>query len=421
MTAWRFFLILVIFAGASVAWLLLGTSVYVRTSELESRLGAQVDSLWGPADLAQSAPCVEPLQGQGTRLEPTKSNLAVHLDHENRRKGLLWFSTYAVDFNGGYSVSAPTGGGRFVFPLPANVPFMDNLTLAVDGKACDVDAAQSDNRLQVEIPADGQEHVVAVTYRTRGRDQWTYLPAGGEAAAGSDTRFGRASPPPRPDVRPAHVRNFLLTLTTNFTAIDYPEGSMSPSEKATPTDGGVKAVWKIEDSRTRQAICILPPARPDAGPVAARMAFWAPVGLFFFFTVLFTVMLLKKVPLHPMHYLMISAGFFAFHILLAYLVDKIDIHQAFWISAAVSVLLVVSYMRLVAGVKFAVAYVGLAQLVYLIGFSYAFFFVGWTGLSIVVVAIVTLFILMQATGRVDWNAVFKKGPAAPPDALPPAK
>jgi hypothetical protein len=78
-------------------------------------------------------------------------------------------------------------------------------------------------------------------------------------------------------------------------------------------------------------------------------------------------------------------------------------------------------MRLVAGVKFAVAYVGFAQLVYLIGFSYAFFFVGWTGLSIIVVAIITLFILMQATGRVDWNAVFKKGPSAPPSPPPQAR
>jgi inner membrane protein involved in colicin E2 resistance len=185
---------------------------------------------------------------------------------------------------------------------------------------------------------------------------------------------------------------------------------MPPSKKAEPMDGGVRAVWEIADSRTSQSIAVETPAREDAGPIAARMAFWAPVGLLFFFTVLFTLMLLKKVPLHPMHYLLVSAAFFAFHILLAYLVDHMDLHQAFWISAAVSILLVTSYMRLVAGVKFAVAYVGLSQLVYLIGFSYAFFFIGYTGLSIVIVAIITLFVIMQTTGRVDWNGVFKKKP-----------
>ncbi len=79
------------------------------------------------------------------------------------------------------------------------------------------------------------------------------------------------------------------------------------------------------------------------------MSFFAPVSLLFFFTVLFTVVVLKRIALHPMHYLFIAAGFFAFHILLAYLVDLVDIHRAFWIAAGVSVLLVVGYMRLVAG------------------------------------------------------------------------
>jgi inner membrane protein involved in colicin E2 resistance len=152
------------------------------------------------------------------------------------------------------------------------------------------------------------------------------------------------------------------------------------------------------------------------------MSFFAPVSLFFFFTVLVTVVMLKKVPLHPMHYLLISAGFFAFHILLAYLVDLVPLSTAFWVCAAVSTFLVVSYMRLVAGVKFAVLYVGLAQVVYLVGFSYAFLWKGYTGLTVVIGAIVTLFVLMQTTGRVNWSEVFAatpRVPPAPPPAAPP--
>ena len=72
--------------------------------------------------------------------------------------------------------------------------------------------------------------------------------------------------------------------------------------------------------------------------------------------------------------------------------------------------LVVSYMRLVAGVKFAVVYVGAAQLVYLVGFSYAFFWVGLTGLTLTIGAIATLFVLMQATGKIDWYEVFSRSP-----------
>ena len=129
------------------------------------------------------------------------------------------------------------------------------------------------------------------------------------------------------------------------------------------------------------------------------------------YTVLFAVVVLKKIQLHPMHYLFISAGFFAFHILLAYLVDIININAAFWICAAVSVFLVVSYMRLAAGVKFALTYVALCQLIYLVGFSYAFLWAGRTGLTVTIAAIVTLFVLMQATGRLDWNEVFRAATA----------
>ena len=467
MTAWRFFLILVIFAGASVAWLVLGGTIEYRTASLSRSSSAEVDSLWGPSDLAQAAPFVEPGDRSGTRVLPSQSDVTVHFTHRNRYKGLLWFSTYAVDFSGTYKVLVRPQrktDGTFLLRLPSDVPFFEDLQVTLDGEPYDLaEAEHGDNTLLVRLPGEGdmadtelmheaerlfaageyeaarrrlewidrgavgywnrgkydtllarireavetmskeeraaaqtREHVVSVRYKTRGRDRWTYVPA------------------TESDGRPVHLKNFTMTATMDFRAIDYPKGTLSPTTPAEPFGGGMKAVWQVGDARTRQRFGIEMPGRRDAGPVAGRMAFYAPVGLFFFFTVLFTTMLLKKVPLHPIHYLLISASFFAFHILLAYLVDKVDIHQAFWISAAVSVFLVVSYMRLVAGVKFAVLYVGCAQLVYLIGFSYAFFWKGWTGLSIVIVAIITLFVLMQATARVDWTQVFARQPAKPP-------
>jgi len=211
-----------------------------------------------------------------------------------------------------------------------------------------------------------------------------------------------------PDLR--ELRDFSLTINTDFAEIDYPRGTLSPKDKAAPSqDGkGRQAVWTAENLITRQSMGMAMPKRPNAGPIVSRMSLFAPVSLAFFFTVLFTVVILKKLPLHPMHYLFISAGFFAFHILMAYLVDLISIHAAFWVCAAVSTALVVSYMRLVAGVKFAVIYVGAAQLVYLVGFSYAFFWVGMTGLALTIGAIATLFVLMQATGKVDWYEVFSR-------------
>ncbi len=60
----------------------------------------------------------------------------------------------------------------------------------------------------------------------------------------------------------------------------------------------------------------------------------------------------------------------------------------------------------------ALAAVGAAQAVFLVLFSYAFFFEGFTGLAITVGAIVTLFVLMQMTAHVSWDEVFSAGAAA---------
>lgn len=72
----------------------------------------------------------------------------------------------------------------------------------------------------------------------------------------------------------------------------------------------------------------------------------------------------------------------------------------------------ISYLRIVFGAAFAIFAAGTAQLVYLVLFSYAFFFKGLTGLAITIGAIATLFVLMQITARVNWNAVFGERKAA---------
>ena len=382
MTGFRFFMIVVIFTMVSIAWAILGGTVYIRTENQRGELSPEVDARWGPAGLVQPAP----------RPDPDETEISVDFHHQDRYMGLLWFSTYTVQFTGTYKIVRPTNRpapATFTFQLPSKARVFENLAVTFDGEPLKVGQIKTGDQLSIPLPA-GQEHTVVVTYRTQGRDRWEY-----DLAHGSDET--------------TMVKKLSLTATTNFAEIDYPKGSASPTpDPAQQTDGGMKAVWKFENRSTRQRIGIEMPARTNAGPIAARMALYAPVSLFFFFTVMFTIVILKKIPLH---YLFISAGFFAFHILMAYLVDKIDIHYAFWICAVTSAFLVVSYMRLVAGAKFAVVYAGLAQLVYLVGFSYAFFWVGWTGLTIVVVAIITLFVLMQATGRLDWNEVFRAATA----------
>ena len=377
MSVLRFSAVVLIFAAVSLAWCLLGATMTERTHDFEESLSKDVTTMWGQSDLVQRAPRISAhsdVRGKTGELgDPLASDIRADFKHTNRYKGLLWFSTYTVNFEADYVVKVRSSSavaeapqvGTFIFPLPAAE--MERVGVQLDGKPVEVVYSKEiGNPLLVSVPADGAEHTVSVAYEARGRDSWSYRPQWPQSPA------------------PAPLRRFTLTATTNFDKIDYVKGAVSPVEPAGTHEasGGMKAVWKYDTERTSRWMGVLMPARDNSGPIAARMSFFAPVSLLFFFTVLFTVVVLKKIPLHPMHYMFISAAFFSFHILLAYLVDKISIHVAFWICSAVAVVLVVSYMRLVAGVKFAVVYVGAAQLVYLLGFSYAFFFPGWTGLTI---------------------------------------
>ena len=419
MSTHRLLSIIIIFVLISLMWMSLGSAVFVRTEDLGHKLDKEMQTQWGPKVVAQSAPFWSP-DDRGNRQAgmdvPSQSRINVKLSHENRDKGLLWFSTFTADFTAKYVISAAPDvdvqTGFFHFQLPEDTT-PSNLVVQVDNKPIQLPYNQKASG-SIHIPLDRSldrslDRTVDIAFRTSGQNMWMYYPG----KAGEYSSTSEYETPDNSAVQgktTSELQDFTLTVNTDFRTIDYPRGSRSPNNKATPNNGGLQAEWKYQNLITRQPMGIVMPIRSNAGPIVGRMSFFAPVSLLFFFTVIFVVCVLKKIPLHPMHYLFLSAGFFAFHILLAYLADHISIHLAFWICAVVSVLLVVSYLRLVAGVKFAVFYAGIAQLVYLVGFSYAFFWVGMTGLTVTIGAVVTFFVLMQTTGRVNWFKIFS-GPS----------
>ena len=60
--------------------------------------------------------------------------------------------------------------------------------------------------------------------------------------------------------------------------------------------------------------------------------------------------------------------------------------------------------------RFASREAAIAQFVYLVMFSYAFFLKGFTGLAITIGSVVTLFVAMQVTGRIRWAEKFSLKP-----------
>jgi inner membrane protein CreD len=417
----RFSLVLVVWCGCCFAWVVLGMSLVARTGEWSADLKERVHKLWGPP-MEQAPPRAafrarhdetvmtttraadgRPVEFPVTRtveesvpIPIQSSALDVRLDLEHRRKGLLWFSTYAVDFSGRYAFVNAGDQARdieFSFPLgtgpsTTNVRSPDEAQNAVyDGFAVrDAAGAQRDvvfrggNAEWSERMAPGARREFTVTYRSRGTATWKYRLTEGTG----------------------QVRNFRLAVATNFGRVDFPPGSIAPSRHAREGQGW-RGEWSFESLVANAPIGIVLPERLNPGPLAARITFFAPVGLLFFCFVVAMVAHAQGRAIHPMNYFFLGCAFFAFHLLFAYLVDHLAIAPSFAIASATSILLVTTYARLFTGWRFALRVMGGAQLVYLVLFSYTFFWDGFTGLAITIGAIVTLFVMMQYTGKVDWD------------------
>ena len=401
-----------IFLCTTVAWMVLGGTIFSRTYSSSGHLDDKVAASWGSRQM-QAAPTAvywterlvsEPYVENGESyehqikkaianrlpLESSRVDIVLNLDH--RQKGLLWYSTYAVNFTGAYKFLNPTASQQnvdFQLKFPASQAVYDNLTVTVDDKPVAVRTDKDGVSATLPLEA-GQTAAVTVSYRSQGRESWIY-------------KFGD-------DV--SQVKDFQLTMKTNFKDVDFPADTLSPTAK-NEVGNGWDLTWKYINLLSGFEIGTTMPEKLQPGPLAGQISFFAPVSLFFFFFLMFIITTLRGIDLHPMNYFFLATAFFSFHLLMAYLVDHISIHAAFVSCSLVSVFLVVSYLRLVVGIRFAALEAGVAQLIYLVLFSYAFFFKGFTGLAITMGSILTLFVVMQMTGKIKWAEKFAPGPPDP--------
>jgi hypothetical protein len=218
---------------------------------------------------------------------------------------------------------------QFDLKFPTTRAIYDNLTFMVDGKPVTLSTGNNTASGIVKIGANNVAKL-NVGYSSQGLNEWRYS-------------FGAN------DV--SQVRDFNLRMKTNFKDIDFPNNTLSPSEK-TETGDGWDLTWSYKNLLSGYEIAMAMPEKLQPGPLAGRISFFAPVSLFFFFFLMLIITTMRGIDLHPMNYFFLAAAFFSFHLLLAYLVDHISIHASFAIAAAVSIFLVVSYLRLVVGIRF---------------------------------------------------------------------
>ena len=409
----------VVFVVACAGWITLGGVMTERTHRKTYELDGNVAELWG-APQVQRAPTFRFDWGERrtqTRMEvrdglwqeveevveerhfkqmqPSSTDISVDLALDQRLKGLMWYALYDVDFAGTWTYThreEVDGELTIALSFPNTDGLYDSFRFVVDGVDLAGELRPEAGAVAAVIPVDpGQTVTLDVGYASRGKDDWRYVPA--------------------PDV--ANLEDFRLAMTTDFARVDFPPYSMSPSSKRY-TDEGWTLAWDFSRIVTGHDIGLVMPLPIQPGALAAKLAFSAPISLLFFFLLLFVLSVMRGIEIHPINYLFLGASFFAFHLLFSYSVDHIHLATAFALSSAVSIVLVVSYLRLVVSPRFAFVEAGAAQLVYLIGFSLAHFWDGFTGLTVTVLSILTLFILMQMTGRVRWSEVLGRAAVRQP-------
>lgn len=408
-----------IFVCATGAWWVLGGSITSRTSSQDAVLKEKIAGLWG-SEQRQEAPTVTYRQEYVERVEVQrgkekvvethvlskslpasldKSTVRVNLNLDHRKKGLLWYATYAVTFDATYRLTNHTNEPHdyaLHFRFPSDRAVYDSFGIWIAG----VEAPQLVPEEGTVAPAvqlaKGESRDIRIRYTSQGMGNWWYA-------------FGNSI---------SQARDFNLTMATDFADINFPDNSMSPVTRERTADGWVLG-WTYSNLLSGTQIGMEMPQKLNPGPFVSRVSFFAPVSLFLFFFLLFMITVIREIKLHPLNYFFLAAAFFSFHLLLAYLVDHIDVYLAMVIASGTSIFLVISYMRLVVGVRFALVEVGISQFVYLILFSYAFFLEGYTGLTITVCCILTLAVLMNATGRIDWERKLRREPglAVPPTPL----
>jgi inner membrane protein involved in colicin E2 resistance len=410
-----------IFLCTAVAWAILGATIFQRTYDLGDKSADRVASTWGApqnqippaASYSEQIPKKEIKTENGLKIETiTQQNVTTHLplessqinvdlNLEHRQKGLLWYSTYKVSFDGSYTFKNTSDKDQtvtFALNFPTAQAIYDDLVFTVDGVPVSLKNDKSSTSGAAHVAA-GKTAYLKVGYKSQGLNDWRYS-FGGVAGASTDESGYQST-----GSNVAQVRDFSLKMTTNFTDIDFPENTLSPTVKREMGNGWVLD-WNYKNLVSGYQIAMKMPEKLQPGPLAGRISFFAPVSLFFFFFLMLIITTLRGIELHPMNYFFLAAAFFSFHLLLAYLVDHISIHAAFGICSAVSIFLVVTYLRLVVGTRFALREAAMAQFIYLVAFSYAFFLKGFTGLAITVGSILTLFVVMQATGRIRWKEKF---------------
>src|SRR5690606_11489311 len=152
----------------------------------------------------------------------------------------------------------------------------------VDGAP--VEVAPEQGRMATEVVVEpGQAIELEAGYASRGLDRWSYAPTTGGVSV---------------------LRDFPLTMRTDFDDVDFPQGTLSPSSRV-DAGSGQELAWTFSRIVTGAGIGMAMPQRVQPGELAAALAFSAPISLGFFFVVIALLARLRGLDIHPINYVLV--------------------------------------------------------------------------------------------------------------------
>ena len=409
--------LIVIFVGASIAWMILGSANLIRTDESSSSLKSTMHDMYGD-ELTIAAPTlfkrmpkldgdvilknnnddeddedVETVINTNNLLEEYSdlktSDIKIDVKLDRRKKGYLWFPTFKAHFSAKYTFIIENFNQNHSYYVSTIFSSSDNIynnvKVRVNGEEVKDFLKLLVNRELTVFPKRNGELEFEVEYDATGMELLQYTLASRNELT--------------------QVNGFNCVITTDFKDYDFPRTMFSPTTKE-ETKEGAKLTWNFTNTITGKNIGLIIPNKLTPGYITSRVAFFAPIPLLFFFIVLLMISTVTKQDIHAMHFFFLALSFFSFHLMFSYFSDQMNIYLSFAISSFVSLMLTVTYVMHFLSKKMSFIIIPLIQIVYLFVFSFSFFFDGITGLIVTICAVTTLFVLMQLTAKKNWHEVF---------------
>ncbi len=421
----------VIFLGFSIAWMILGGVNQSRTWDYTQKSLKRLQNAYG-GPLKINPPLIyyeitQQKKGQVNGFEtvssymekefidPSRTNVDIDLKLERKKIGNLWFPVFIAAYQGEYEYnieSVPEEARSQPLFLVPGLNSSESIYRSIEMKINDMTVQPlsklvSNTPIELRSKMDSAGNVkVNYFYETTGIDYILYELAGKYEPLKKTIQQDNNSRAYRE--RLTRLDNFNVKLTADFRIYDFP-GQTIPPTKRKQFGQKNEFIWQFDKTVTGKNIGLIVPKEINPGEIAARISFFAPVSLLFFFVVMMIFGILVKRKLHPMHYFFLAATFLSFHLMFSYSADHISMYSAFGIASIVSCLLTFSYLIRFNEWKYATISMSL-QLLYLIVFSSSFFYksttgLGITGLIVTIVSVITLFVLMQLTAKLDWKSV----------------